>query len=143
LRRQLTNLYVDKEGIRATIKGTKRVLKDIEDRIIEIPTLKNQLDTLTTKVDGYKRLIDTLNTSLEEVKSQAKRAPQVAVLVEEATPPPKPIFPVLWLNTTVAGFTGLLGGIFYCFFLNYLEETKEKRIYRLWKAIEATKDEIE
>lgn len=141
LRRQLISLYVDKEGIKATIQGTRKTLKDLENRIIEIPTLKNQLDTFTTEVERYKRLVDTLNTNLEEVKSQAKRAPQVAVLVEGATSPPKPTFPILWLNMVVACLAGLTGGVFYCFFVNYLEETREKRIYRLWKTLESIKSE--
>ncbi len=141
LRRQSITLYVDKEGIKATIRGTRKTLRDIENRIIEIPTIKNQHDTFAMEAERYKRLVDTLTTSLEEVKSQAKRAPQVAVLVEEATPPPKPVFPILWLNMVVAGLSGLVGGIFYCFFLNYLEETREKRIYSLWKTLNSIKNE--
>lgn len=138
LRRQLINLYVDREGIKASIQGNKKTLKKLEERIVEIPTLKNQLDTLTAEVDKYKRLIDTLSINLEEVKSQAKRAPQVAVLVEKATSPPRPAFPILWLNMIVAGLVGILGGVLYCFFVNYLDETREKRIYRLWKIIKST-----
>jgi uncharacterized protein involved in exopolysaccharide biosynthesis len=138
LRRQLINLYVDREGIKASIQVNKKTLKKLEERIVEIPTLKNQLDTLTAEVDKYKRLIDTLSVNLEEVKSQAKRAPQVAVLVEKATPPPRPAFPILWLNMIVAGLVGILGGVLYCFFVNYLDETREKRIYRLWKIIKST-----
>lgn len=137
LRRQLINLYVDREGIKATIEGNKKALKKLEERIIEIPTLNTQLDTLTTEVDKYKRLVDTLIVNLAEVKSQAKRAPQVAVLVEKATPPPRPAFPILWLNMIIAGIVGILGGIFYCFFVNYLDETREKRIFRLWKVIKS------
>jgi hypothetical protein len=37
----------------------------------------------------------------------------------------------------VAGITGLIGGIFYCFFVSYLEETKEQRLYKILKAIES------
>lgn len=142
LRRQLISLYVDKEKIEANIKGTKKVLKGIEARMLDIPTLQNRLDTLTTEVGRYKRLVDTLKVNLEEVKSQARRDPQIAVLVDEATPPPKPSFPILWLDVTVAGLVGLGGGICYCFFVNYLEETRERRIYRLLKSIELTEGEI-
>lgn len=141
LRRQLISLSIEKEGIEANIRGTRQVLSGIEERIREIPKLKNQLDTFTSEVDRYKRLIDTLKVNLEEVKAQAKRAPQVAVLVEEASPPPKPTFPILWLNMLVACLAGLAGGVFYCFFVNYLEETREKRIYRLWKTLESIKSE--
>jgi len=138
LRRQLITLYVDREGIKAVIQGTKKTLKGIEERILEIPMLKNQLDTLIVETERYKRLIDTLNINLEEAKAQAKRAPQIAVLVEKATPPKRPSFPIIWLNMAVACLAGIAGGVFYCFFVNYLEETREKRIYRLWKILKST-----
>lgn len=141
LRRQLINLSIEKEGIEANIKGIRRVLSGMEERIREIPKLKNQLDTFTSEVDRYKRLIDTLKVNLEEVKAQMRRAPQVAVLVEEATSPRRPSFPILWLNMLVACLAGLAGGVLYCFFVNYLEETREKRIYRLWKTLESIKSE--
>ncbi len=136
LRRELTTHFIEKERIEASQKATKKVLEEIEQRILIIPKLKNQLDILTTEVDRYKRLIDSLMLDLAEVKTQIKRPPQVAVIVDEAKPPLTPVFPVLWLNVVVASMAGFVGGIFYCFFVNYLEETREKRIHRLWKAIE-------
>lgn len=139
LRRQLINLYIDKERIDANRESTKQVLKGIAKRIIAIPTLKNRIDTFSAEVDRYKKLVDTLKINLEEVKSQERRAPQVAVQVEEAAPPSVPAFPVLWLNLIMACLAGLVGGVFYCFFVNYLEETREKRVYRLWKTFESIK----
>lgn len=141
LRRQVINLYVEKERIEADIDGTKKVLKVIEDRIQEIPELRRQLDILVIEVDRYKKLVDTRAVNLEEVKSQVKRSPEVAVQVEEATPPSRPSFPIWWLNLIVASLVGLLGGIFYCFFLDYLEGARVGMMYRLVKAIESTKDE--
>jgi uncharacterized protein involved in exopolysaccharide biosynthesis len=138
LRRQLISLYVDGEGTKAAIRGIKKTLKGIEERILEIPKLKNQLDTLTTEIERYKKLVDLLKVNLAEVMAQERRAPQIAVLVDEATPPKRPSFPILWLNMTIACLAGLAGGIFYCFFVNYLDETREKRIYRLWKIIKST-----
>lgn len=140
LRRQLISLTIEKEGIEADIKGTRQVLSGIEERIREIPKLRNQLDTFVSEVDRYKRLTDTLKVNLEEVMAQTKRAPQVAVLVEDATPPAKASFPILWLNVMVACLAGLAGGVFYCFFVNYLEETREKRIYRLWKVLKSIQE---
>ncbi|MEP9411383.1 MAG: hypothetical protein HRF42_08270 [Candidatus Brocadia sp.] len=143
LRRQLINLYIDKSGIKAAINATKKALRGIDARITKIPELKNQLDALTTEIERYKKIIDTLRIDLEEVKAQTRRTPQVAVMVEEAIPPANPSFPILWLNILVAGTAGILGGIFYCLFLNYLEETREKRIYRLWKTLESIKNETQ
>jgi len=41
--------------------------------------------------------------------------------VDEADPPQQPSFPILWLNVLVAGISGLIAGVFFCFFLNYIE----------------------
>ena len=38
------------------------------------------------------------------------------------------------ITTTIAA--GLVAGVFYCFFLNYLEHTKSDKTIRLLKAIE-------
>lgn len=141
LRRQVINLYVEKERIAADINGTKKALKALEDRIQEIPELKRQLDILVIEVDRYKKLVDTLVVNLEEVKSQTKRPPEVAVQIEEATPPSRPSFPIWWLNMIIAAMVGFVGGIFYSFFLDYLQGARVGMVYRLVKAVESTKDE--
>lgn len=140
LRRQLISLAIEKEGIEANMTCTRKVLSGIEERMQEIPKLMSHLDALSSEVERYKRLVDTLKINLEEVRAQARRSPQVAVLVEEATPPKKASFPILWLNMFVACLAGLTGGVFYCFFVNYLEDTRERRIYRLWKVMKSIQE---
>lgn len=138
LRRQLISLYIDRERIKAGIEAMQKVLKRIDERIFEIPRVKKEMDTLAIEVERYKKLRETLKINLEEISAQTERTLQVAVLVDEATPPIKPSFPVLWLNVLVAGMAGFISGVFYCFFVSYLEETREKRIYKLLKAIDAS-----
>lgn len=138
LRRQMINLYVDRERIEANMEGTQKVLEGIEIRIQEIPSLKSRLDVLISEVDGYRGVVDKLKLNLEEVKAQTKKDPQVGVTVEQATPPQSPSFPILGLNIIVAFLAGLVGGVFYCFFVNYIEETMTQRLYRLLKAIESS-----
>ena len=141
LRRQLINLYVEKEGIEANISGTEKTLTGIDKRMREISILQDQLDNLATRVERYKKIVETLSFNLQEVNAQSKRAPLVAIQVEQATPPTKPAFPVMWLNLIVGFLVGIVGGVFYCFFMNYLEETRGVRLYRLLKAIKATEGE--
>lgn len=138
LRRQLINLYVDREKVAASIESTKMVLKGMQERLSDIPNLKKQIDYLSVDMDRNKKLVDTLKVNLEEAKAQTKRAPQVVVPVDNATPPSKPSFPVLWLNLFVASLAGFIGGVFYAFFVHYLEETREKRVYTILKAIKAS-----
>lgn len=140
LRRQLINLTIDKERISANIKATRKVLRDIEIRIKKIPLLQSELEILNNEVDRYKKLMDNLKLNLAETRAQKERTLQVAVPVEVATPPGSPSFPVLWLNLLVASMSGFLVGVSYCFFIDYLESTRDKRILRLLRAIKASEE---
>lgn len=138
LRRRLVDLFVDRERLGATIASHRNVVADIESRIVEIPKLRTRLTKLSVEMDRYKSRGEILRLNSEEIKVQTKRSPQVAVVVDPATPPTKPIFPKPILNLIVALFVGLGGGLFYAFFVDYLEGTREKRIYKLLKAIETS-----
>ena len=126
------------EGGEENIVALRQVVNKMGKRLVEIPQLITRLDTLTTEVKRYKGLIEKLNLNLEEMKAQERRPPQVAVMVDEAKPPPGPSFPIVWLNLLVAALAGLLVGVLYAFFINYLEETREERIFKLVRAIEKT-----
>jgi len=138
LRRQLVTLLVDNEKIAASMQATRQVLKGLEERIIKIPRLKKEQDNLTLEIDRYKKLVEALSTNLAETTAQTKRSPQVAVVVDSASPPEEPSFPIVSLNVIVALIIGFVAGVFYAFFVEYLEETKDKRLFRLVRAIEAT-----
>lgn len=136
LRRQLINLYVDNEKLGATMQALEHVIAGLKERLLEIPKLQKQRDLLTLEVDRYKKLLETLTTNLEETGAQSRRPPHVAVVVDPASPPTEPSFPLLGLNLVVAFIAGLAGGVFYALFLDYLESTREKRLFRLVRAIE-------
>lgn len=136
LRRQLVTLHIDKSKTEASSIAIKSVLNDIEGRFSKIPELRSELDFLTLEVDRYKDQIKRLQLQLAEANAQTNRNLQIAVVVENAAPPEKPAFPILWLNIVVASLAGLSGGIFYCFLVHYMESTREKRIYRLLMAID-------
>jgi uncharacterized protein involved in exopolysaccharide biosynthesis len=53
------------------------------------------------------------------------------IIVSPATTPEKQSFPKLCLNIVVAGFLGLIAGIFYSFFVNYIESVKSPE--RVWR----------
>lgn len=138
LRRQLVTLLVENEKIAASMQAIRQVLKGLEERVVKIPRLKKEQDNLTLEIDRYKKLVETLTTNMEETMAQTKRSPQVAVLVDSATPPSDPSFPIMSLNVIVALIIGFVAGVFYAFFVDYLEATKDKRLFHLVRAIEAT-----
>jgi uncharacterized protein involved in exopolysaccharide biosynthesis len=69
------------------------------------------------------------------VSAQKEKEMQIAVIVDKAIPPEKPSFPVLWLNLIVAGMVGIIVGVFYAFFMNYIEETRKIRTTKIIKEL--------
>ena len=138
IRGQLVNLLVEEQRIQASLQAYRTVIDGIAERIQKIPGLIARMDSLKMDIERNKTILKTLEMNLEEIKIQGKRELQVVVVVDEAKPPPDPSFPIPWLNVLVAGMAGLISGIFYSFFVNFLEETRNKRLYRLIKAIEAS-----
>ncbi|MBC2694142.1 MAG: hypothetical protein HF982_02460 [Desulfobacteraceae bacterium] len=129
LRRDLVILLADDVSLSAGIAGYNTVLKSIERRLSKIPSLQSELDMLTIEVQRYRKLLESLRISLEEARMQEKREMQIAIVVDEARPPTGPSFPILWLNVLVAGIFGLIVGVFYCFFVDYVERiSKERRL---------------
>ncbi len=140
LRRQLINLYIEKERLSASIKADRESIAHIGRRLERMPSIEAIYDSLSDKVEKYKKLIDTLETNLQEAEAQSMRNMQVAVMVEKATPPDSPSFPKLRLNAVVAALAGLAGSVFFCFLLDYIEETRGRRLFRLLKALRASEN---
>ena len=138
-RQQLVGLFVEKERIQSSLEAYRIVIAGIDRRTQKIPGLAAQHDSLEMEVKRYRALLQTLENNLEEVKIQCIRDLQSVVMVDEAVPSPKPAFPVLWLNLLVSASAGLIAGILYCFFLNYIEQTKGDRILILLRTLEKAK----
>jgi polysaccharide biosynthesis transport protein len=127
LRQSLVNLLVEKVSIEARAAALARAVAGIEGRLARLPEIKAEHDELVNNVNLYQKLVDALSINLEETRAQAKRLARGVVVVDPAAVPDKPAFPIRWLNTAVAGMLGFLGGIFYCFFLDYIARALEAR----------------
>jgi len=135
LRRQLIDLYVDRERLMASMNACVAVLNDIDTEMKRIPAIQAEWDRLAMEIEKNKKLLDTFKTNLEEVLAQKEKKMQVAVIVDKATIPETPSFPVLWLNLIVAGMAGTIAGVFYAFFINYIEETRKIRTTKIIKEL--------
>ncbi len=137
LRTQIITLHVEKQRIQASIEAYNAVIESLEGKIQQLPELFVKEDKLRMDTAKLRTMVSTLEIKHEESRMQKERVPQIVVTVEEAVPADTPSFPLVWLNVSVALILGLSGGIFYCFFIHYLEETREERIYNIVKAIGA------
>lgn len=122
LRRNLITSYVDKEVYRARIVALKETIQMIGTKLLEMSELGPRMNQFDRKLEEYEGLLKILLTNREEITTQEKWQNQVAVVVDEAIPPAVPAFPILWLNLIIAGVLGVLGGIIYVFFIEYLSD---------------------
>ncbi len=141
LRQQLISYLVERQLIQARVQAYDIVLKSIEERLRKIPELMSQEDVLSMEIENHKTLLSNLVMNKEEVKMQGNKEMQVVVLVDKATPPTRPSFPLMWINILIAGSLGLIAGIFYSFLVDYIEQTRGFRFLKMVNAIEKTKKE--
>jgi len=127
LRQNLVNLNVKRETLETRINALKSAIADIDTRINRFHSFGSEMNQLSREVELNKKLVESLQVGFEEERAQIAREIQAVVVVDVATPPTRPVFPILWLNVLVATALGLIGGVFFSFFLNYLESIREDR----------------
>jgi len=142
MRRSFVNLLVENEKNQASLRAYNMLISDIDERLLEMPDLMAQEESIQLDIARYRDMVKTLDLKLEEAKMQNERQPLVAIIVGKATPSLRPSYPVMLLDVLIAGVLGLIGGVFYSFFVNYLDETKGERICKLLMAIEASERKI-
>ena len=135
LRNQLADLVVEASRLQASAKGYGTALTRIDARIRRYPEIRTRWSNLNDVVSHLRTYRQQLTAGLTEARLQNDRQMRLIVPLDHAQPPLRPAFPIWWLNTIVALFAGLLAGLGYAFFLDYLDETREVRTGRLVKAI--------
>ncbi len=130
LRQNLVKLKVEGETQQTRIRALEDVMAGIERRAQEMPKIMEEASRTEQEIERLQELLATMERNLEELKSQQMRRQQVGVVVETAEPPLRPVFPILWLNALVSVALGLLAGVAYAFFLDYLEEEARERRFR-------------
>jgi uncharacterized protein involved in exopolysaccharide biosynthesis len=124
LRQEIINLAVEKETLQARIKGLGKGIANVEGRVASLGKIQGQVQTLNKEVEQYQKLTETLQTSLEEATAQTNRNMESIIVIDKAFPPERAIFPNMILNLIVAMGMGLVGGVFYVYFIDYLDRLK-------------------
>ncbi|HET9824962.1 MAG TPA: Wzz/FepE/Etk N-terminal domain-containing protein [Chitinophagaceae bacterium] len=135
IRQQIVGLYVERETLAASMNASTILLKNIDEDITRLPTVRAHIDRLTYNIERNMRNLDILNNNMEELTAQEGKEMQAGIVVDMAATPKDPVFPVLWLNMLIALFAGTIAGSLYAFCLSYIEETKEARTSRIVKAL--------
>lgn len=139
LREKLINLYVTNSCLKAKIFAYKKILTDIKKKLIKFSSLEFEQSKLKLEANILQNSIVSLENSLNEAQAQKERKMLQVIVVDKAVPPTAPVFPICWLNTLVAGICGLIAGIFYAFFVDYVKRKYEERTVRLLDLIKVEK----
>ena len=124
LRHDLAVAYVDSDVFRARIPALQDSIDTITRAIRELPDRERKFDEMDSTIRRHEATYQALLDKEEEVGSQLTWQFQSAVVSEVAEPPDSPAFPVLWLNVAISGILGLIAGVLYAFFLEYLADVR-------------------
>jgi uncharacterized protein involved in exopolysaccharide biosynthesis len=135
MRQQFIEIAVEAQRLGAARKGYLQALERLNELVRRYPEIKAQWNVLNENVERIRSQLQTLRSSLTEARLQSERNMELLVQLDRAEPPGQPAFPIWWLNLLIALFGGMLTGIGYAFFLDYVDETRQVRIRRLVTAI--------
>ena len=135
LRQDYTEVTIEAQRLDAARTGYRNAIRRLNDLISRYPEIKAQWTGLNENTERLRTQLQTLSANLTEAKLQSSRGMELIVPLDRAEPPTFPAFPIWWLNGLIAIFGGLLAGIGYAFFLEYLDETRQVRTWRLVNAI--------
>ena len=88
-------------------------------------------------------LADRLRNVIAEASAQAQGPAVPVVVVEQAVPPVRPVFPLPILNTIVAALTGLVFGCYFALFRGMLSRSRRRRVLQQIEMPLLTKDELQ
>ncbi len=119
--------YPDKVKWRNRLIEYTKEKQRIDDRRLQITKIISQEDEIAQAVNRYRNMLKSLYIQLDEIKAQDEREMQNVVVIDPGVPPKKPVFPILWLNVVISGIGGLIGGVFFAFFMDYVDRVTKKR----------------
>jgi len=122
-------VYQQDPGTQFALFDTKEKLankkQEIENLYLEINDLKSGKEDLGVKINSMKSSIEGLNSEINSLKASLGNVRPTKV-IKEPTVSETPVSPRLLLNMAIAGVLGLFLGLFFVFFLEWLEKNKQR-----------------
>jgi len=129
LRQKVVISSIEQKGFEARIAGLQGVIATLNQNISSMPEIIEEAHHLDQDVQRNAELLTEAMKQREQLRTQVLRGHRSAVVVETALPPVAPVFPNLMINIVMALLLGLLGGVIYAFFLDYIAGMR--RIHKL------------
>ena len=130
LRERLVGHYVDLAANQARIAGLKQSIDNISQRIQAMPALTVELARLREEAARREALLGNLFATRNFLTMRLLQRKEAAIVLERARAPKRPVFPNQVLNMGIAAAGGLIAGIIYALFLDYIEKRHHLRKLR-------------
>lgn len=128
-------LRLELSGMDVTLAGLKAAQQDAQARLAAATKRFGALvDTVGASDNAVKDLADVnrqigiAEDNLASARLQSAHAKPPLVVVEQAVPPERPVFPLPVLNTIVSAFCGIIFGAYYALFVAQSERAKRTRL---------------
>jgi uncharacterized protein involved in exopolysaccharide biosynthesis len=122
LKGELIQAQIQRSALLARETALQEVAASMDSTLRSMPAVTVQYAQLLKLTDLYGRLRDSMANRLQDIRVQSEKEVESFLVVDAAVVPPRPGFPNLGINVLVALGFSLLGGVFYCFLLEYIED---------------------
>lgn len=139
LRQNLTDVIVERKVLEARIVGLTQAARTVNKQIRAMPEISEGLDRLEKEERRYADLLAVLIQQRGQARNMQLGERFRAVPVQKAYPPPKQIFPLWWLNVSVALALSVIVSVCYAFFLDYVGELRRMRQFKAMEIEELMK----
>lgn len=116
----VTQYRVDRAALDAEIKAMTEALDGLTRRTSTLAAQQPREEELRSKVSRLSQMFNNLSRRYEETQAQLSIRSDQVVVVQEAVAPAKPKLPAPAFNAVVAAALGLLAGIYFAFFYDYV-----------------------
>jgi uncharacterized protein involved in exopolysaccharide biosynthesis len=119
LRQDMVNQLIETASLEAKAKGYQAGIDLQREKLDSLPAVRHEWQARLQTIENLKSEAIQLNKDLREMELQKAREMEHLVLVDSATPPATPAFPIIWLNLLIGILVGMMSGVLYAYLLEY------------------------
>ena len=132
LREDLATAHADVAAAEARAQALRTGDGGVRERIAKIPTLQRQWDDFQRQAARDSAELEILDKEYQDTHLKSLRQRDAVVVVQQAMPPERPVYPIPVLNAIIAAAAGLVVGVIYALLLDHIDDTaRQRRIRRL------------
>lgn len=123
LRQDMVSQLIEAASLEAKAKGYQAGIDQQKEKLGDLPAVRHEWQARIQSLETLKNEAAQLKKDLREMELQKTREMKHLVLVDPASPPATPAFPIIWLNLVIGIIVGSMSGIFYAYLLEYTKNS--------------------